>query len=386
MPVIRVDSGGPKLLLPKLIRTETPDAPRRHVSPPGAPTPRDMMRRDLPHDGGAELPRALRDPMLTVVMPAYNEASNLGATLGLVCAALRRLATRWEVVVVDDGSRDDTAQLMSPPPSGVRYLRLARNFGKEAALTAGLAHARGDVVWLMDADGQHPVELMPEMLQAWRDGADHVCAVRQARDDETWLKRLGTTWFYRVVNLGSPVPITPDAGDYRLFDRCVVNALNALPERNRFMKGLYAWVGFEPRAIAYQPLPRAHGKSSFSTLRLARLAMTGITAFSNLPLRLWSGIGAVTALGALAYGCWVVVEHFAAGHPVPGWPTIVAGLMFTAGVQLLSIGVLGEYVGRIFDEVKQRPVFLVAHDSGAPAEEPAAMAVARPLGLAGERA
>jgi glycosyltransferase involved in cell wall biosynthesis len=326
------------------------------------------MRQRSPDE---PLPRRLCEPTISVVMPAYDEAANLAATLGQLSAALRCLSSRWEIVLVDDGSRDATPELMAAPPAGVRYLRLTRNFGKEAALTAGLAHTRGELVWLMDADGQHPVELMPAMLQAWREGADHVCAVRRARDDESWFKRAGTRWFYRLVNVGSPVPITADAGDFRLFDRRVVDALNSLPERNRFMKGLYAWVGFEPVLIAYTPLPRHAGTSRFSPLRLARLALTGITAFSNLPLRLWSALGAGVACCALGYGIWVVVEHVVAGHPVPGWPTIVAGMMFTAGVQLLSIGVLGEYVGRIFDEVKQRPVYLLAADSGAPPlEEP----------------
>lgn len=313
--------------------------------------------------------RSCVDPMISVVMPAYNEAASLPGTLEAVGPALARLSPRWEIVVVDDGSRDATRRLMACPRSGVRYLRLSRNFGKEAALTAGLARARGDVVVLMDADGQHPVELLPTLLQHWRDGADNVCAVREHRDDESWLKRLGTGAFYRLVNAGASVHITADAGDFRLLDRRVVDALNALPERNRFMKGLYAWVGFETLAVPYTPLPRQGGRSSFSMLRLARLALTGITAFSNLPLRLWSALGGLVALGALGYALWLVIEHLIEGHPVPGWTTLACGLMFFSGVQLLSIGVLGEYVGRIFDEVKQRPVYLIGEeiDGGEPA-------------------
>lgn len=310
--------------------------------------------------------RHLPCPRLTVVMPAYNEAAVLHETLQGVIDTLNRLAVRWEIVVVDDGSRDATPALMAHPAAGLRYLRLSRNFGKEAALTAGLAHARGDVVVLMDADGQHPAELLPTMLQAWREGADAVCAVRQSRDDESRFKRWGTQAFYRLVNAGSPVPITADAGDFRLLDRRVVQALNALPERNRFMKGLYAWVGFRTLNIPYSPRPRLHGQSSFSALRLARLALTGITAFSNLPLRVWSAVGALLALLSLGYGGWVVVDRLLFGHPVPGWTTLAAGLMFSSGLQLLSVGVLGEYIGRIFDEVKQRPVFVVGHDSGEP--------------------
>jgi glycosyltransferase involved in cell wall biosynthesis len=300
------------------------------------------------------------------VVPAYNEAANLHRVLTSLTATLAGLSERWEVIVVDDGSVDETRHVIRPWLSqpGVRCLRLSRNFGKEAALSAGLDHAEGEVVVMMDADGQHPVELLAPMISAWRDGADMVCAQRQARDEESWLKRTGTRWFYRLANVGSPVRIPEGAGDFRLLDRRVVDALTALPERNRFMKGLYAWVGFETRFLPYTPTPRQSGRSRFSLRRLARLALTGVTAFSNFPLRVWSGVGAVIALLALAYGVWIVVEHVIEGHPVPGWPTLVAGLMFFSGVQLLSIGILGEYIGRVFDEVKQRPIYLIGAEAG----------------------
>ncbi len=247
---------------------------------------------------------------------------------------------------------------------GVRYLALSRNFGKEAALSAGLEHARGDVVVMLDADGQHPLGLLPQMLAGWRAGADSVCAVRDTRSDESFTKRLGTRWFYRIVNAGSPLPIPENAGDFRLMDRRVVDALLALPERNRFLKGLYAWVGFRTQYIPYTPSPRAAGRSSFSFTRLLGLALTGLTAFSNLPLRLWSGLGAVVAVGAIGYGAWIVIDHLFNDNPVPGWPTVVVSLMFFSGVQLLSIGILGEYVGRIFTEVKRRPVYLLRESAG----------------------
>jgi glycosyltransferase involved in cell wall biosynthesis len=259
---------------------------------------------------------------------------------------------------------------------GVRYVRLSRNFGKEAALTAGIDRAAGEVVLLMDADLQHPASLVPEMVQAWQRGADMVCAARASRADESWPKRVGTAIFYRLVNHNSPVPIPVDAGDFRLMDRRVVDALKALPERNRFMKGLYAWVGFQNVIIPYVPAERLAGTSSFSLRNLSKLAFTGVTAFTNAPLRLWSGIGVVVALFALAFGAWIVVDHFLYGTDVPGWATLVCGMMFFSGVQLLSIGILGEYVGRIFDEVKQRPVYLVGSEVGrgaitAPGERPA---------------
>jgi glycosyltransferase involved in cell wall biosynthesis len=305
-------------------------------------------------------------PAISIVMPAYNEAVNLHATLTSLTAALEALSERWEVVVVDDGSVDATRHVLEPwlAQPGVRSLRLSRNFGKEAALSAGLDHAEGELVVMMDADGQHPLELLAPMLAAWRDGADMVCALRQSRHEESWLKRVGTRWFYRLANIGSPIPIPEGAGDFRLLDRRVVDALTALPERNRFMKGLYAWVGFEARFLPYTPPPRQGGSSSFSLGRLARLALTGVTAFTNFPLRVWSGLGALIALLALGYGAWVVVEHFMDGHPIPGYATLVTGLMFFSGVQLLSIGILGEYIGRVFDEVKQRPIYLISAEAG----------------------
>jgi len=305
-------------------------------------------------------------PALSCVMPAYNEAANLPVLLPQLTRQLEALTDRWEIVVVDDGSSDGTALAIAPflAEPGVRYVRLSRNFGKEQALTAGIDRARGEVVVLMDADLQHPVDLIARMVQAWVAGADMVCAARASRADETWPKRLGTWAFYRLVNTKHSVQIPVDAGDFRLMDRRVVDALKALPERNRFMKGLYAWVGFRTEIIDYIPGERHAGKSSFSMRSLVRLALTGVTAFSNVPLRLWSALGALIAFGGMGFGCYVIAQHFINGHDVPGWATLVCSLMFFSGVQLLSIGILGEYVGRIFDEVKQRPIYLVANEAG----------------------
>jgi len=305
--------------------------------------------------------RRLRAPSISAVVPAFNEAANLPRLLPLLCDELRRCSDRWEVIVVDDGSHDRIAQAIEPwlAQPGVCLVQLSRNFGKEAALSAGIDLARGDVVVLLDADLQHPPSLIGPMLQRWAEGADSVCALRENRADESWLKRTGTRWFYRLVNAGASVRIREDAGDFRLMDRRVVDALRRLPERNRFLKGLYAWVGFRTEYLPYTPPPRTAGRSTFSLRSLRRLAVTGITAFSNLPLRLWSGLGGVIALAALLYGAWIVIDHWIDGHALPGWPTLAAGLMFFSGIQLLSIGILGEYIGRIFDEVKHRPVYLV---------------------------
>lgn len=311
------------------------------------------------------LPRALR-PRISVVVPAFNEASNLPALLAVLTATLRGLTDQWEVLVVDDGSRDATpvAMLSWLVEPGVRYVRLSRNFGKECALTAGIEHAQGEVVLCMDADLQHPVEMIGPMLARWRDGVDMVCATRATRADESLAKRVGTRLFYRLVNTNRMVKIPVDAGDFRLMDRCVVDALKSLPERNRFMKGLFSWVGFRTEILPYTPNDRASGTSSFSNRGLARLAFTGVTSFTNFPLRLWSALGILIAFAAMLFGLWIVFEHFFEAQPVPGWATLATIMLFFSGIQLLSIGILGEYVGRIFDEVKQRPIYIVASERG----------------------
>jgi glycosyltransferase involved in cell wall biosynthesis len=284
-----------------------------------------------------------------------------------VLRCLAELSPRIELIVVDDGSRDDTPavmqQLCGAYPQIV-YLKLSRNFGKEPALTAGIDLAQGDVVVLMDADGQHPVALVPDMLAKWHQGADVVYAVRKTRHDQSGLQIKLTAWFYKLVNLGNRVQIPANAGDFRLMDRKVVDALKSLTERNRFMKGLYAWVGFNSTAIDYQPLARTDGKSNFGLLGSLSLAFTGILAFSIAPLRALTLTGFLLSLLALGYGLWVVGEYFITGIAVPGYATIVVGMMFFSGIQLLSIGILAEYVGRIYEEVKQRPNYLVSLRSG----------------------
>jgi glycosyltransferase involved in cell wall biosynthesis len=311
--------------------------------------------------------RAELRPSISCVVPAFDESASLPVLLQQLSEVLPPRFPRWEIVVVDDGSRDDTEFVLAPwlDSGHLRYVALSRNFGKEAALTAGLDRARGEVVLLMDADLQHSPALIDQMLAAWRGGADMVYTVRASRSDESWLKKVGSRWFYRIVNAGSRTPIPPDAGDFRLLDRRVVEALRSLPERNRFMKGLYAWVGFPSAQVVYEPQERFAGDSSFSPRSLFRLAVTGLTAFTNAPLRLWSAVGAAIALCSLAGGVWLIVDHYTRADSVPGWATLAVSAMFFSGVQLLSIGILGEYVGRIFDEVKQRPVYLVRVDSGA---------------------
>lgn len=309
-------------------------------------------------------------------MPAHNEAANLPRVVAQVLATLQRLSQRVELIVVDDGSRDATVavveQLCRQYPEVV-LLQLSRNFGKEAAITAGLSCATGDVVVIMDSDGQHPIDLVPKMLDLWREGLDVVYAIRTTREDQTALHGQLVQLFYRFVNSGNRVKIPPNAGDFRLMDQQVVKALNALPERNRFMKGLYAWAGFKSTAIEYEPLPRLEGVSRFGWRSSIGLAVTGVVAFSTVPLRFLSLLGLLLSLAAFGYGAWVVVEYFYLGIQVSGYATIVVGMMLLSGIQLMGMGILAEYVGRIYEEVKQRPVFWVQKRVGAGLDGPASL-------------
>ena len=313
------------------------------------------------------LERSLPEPSISCVMPAFNEARNLGRVVPEVLTALTSLSAQVELIVVDDGSCDDTAAvvhgLCAVHPEVV-FLKLSRNFGKEPAITAGLEAARGDVVILMDADGQHPTSILPEMLQKWKQGADVVYAVRKTRSDQSGLQIGLTGLFYKLINWGNRVQIPADAGDFRLMDRMVVAALKSLPERNRFMKGLYAWVGFNATAIDYEPLVREEGSSNFGLRGSLSLALTGILAFSTAPLRAMTYLGLTLSLVALGYAAGVVAEYFFWGIDVPGYATIVVGLMLLGGIQLLSVGVLAEYVGRIYEEVKQRPAYFISQRQG----------------------
>jgi glycosyltransferase involved in cell wall biosynthesis len=305
-------------------------------------------------------------PKLSCVIPCYNEAANLRLLLPILGAHLSACAAQWEVILVNDGSRDDTSAVFEEwtRQPGIRAIEFSRNFGKEAALTAGLQAANGDVIVLMDADMQHPPKLVADMVSQWQTGADVVYALRANRDDESLFKQLGTRAFYRLINSKSRFHVPPDAGDFRLMDRTVVDALLALPERNRFMKGLYAWVGFKSVAIPYEPAERAVGTTHYNALKLIAFSIDGLTAFTTWPLRLASIAGVVMALFAFIYGIFVMVDFLLYGNAVSGWTTIIVLLLFFVGIQLISLGILGEYIARIFEEVKNRPLFVVRRSLG----------------------
>ncbi|MGB4211799.1 glycosyltransferase family 2 protein [Zwartia sp.] len=311
-------------------------------------------------------PRHLTRSMVSCVVPAYNEHDNLGLLLPRLQAVLTQTGADWEIIVVDDGSRDATAMLMSAwtQNPGFRYVQLSRNFGKEPAITAGIEAAAGDAVLILDADLQHPPELLPKMLSRWQAGVDMVYAVRENRDDESVGKRLGTKLFYSLLKSSRGVEVPPHAGDFRLMDRSVVDALLRLPERNRFMKGLYAWVGFNTEAIQYVPDARLHGESRFNGLTLLRLALAGLMSFTTWPLRLVSLLGFMVSICSFVYGLFIVIEYLLYKNPVDGWPTIVTVLLFFSGINLMSLGVVGEYIAGIFDEVKGRPLYIVRQAVG----------------------
>ncbi|MDX1802485.1 MAG: glycosyltransferase family 2 protein [Alcanivorax sp.] len=304
--------------------------------------------------------------LLSCIIPAYNEADNLPHLVPELTAALSELAHQVELVVVDDGSRDDTllqvARLSQDYP--IKWLALSRNFGKENAITAGLDHVSGDVVIIMDADCQHPVQVLSEFVRRWRQGYDMAYGVRQDREDQALWKRTASRFFYALISRGADVPIIPNAGDFRLMDRKVVDAIRSLPERNRFMKGIYSWVGFNSIGVPFSPAERAVGESRFSPVRLFELAMSGLTSFSDIPLRIWSAIGGLVSLLAIFYGLYIIIRTLLFGVDLPGWATLAAGVTFLGGIQLLSIGILGEYISRVFSEVKQRPTYIVSKKQG----------------------
>jgi glycosyltransferase involved in cell wall biosynthesis len=313
--------------------------------------------------------RGLLSPLLSVVVPVKNEEESILPFVERVGAILDRIAGEegWEILFVDDGSSDTTlavitaANLADPR---VRALSLSRNFGKEAALSAGIDHARGRAVIPMDVDMQDPPEVLPEMVAKWRDGYEMVFGVRRCRMSDGWAKRVTAGLYYRAHNAVSHDKIPENAGDFRLMDRKVVEVIRKLPERNRFMKGLFAWAGFKQAAVEYDRAQRETGTTKFNGWKLWTLALDGITSSSTAPLRIWSYVGALVALFALGYAGFLAVQTMAFGNPVPGYASIMVSVLFLGGVQLISLGVLGEYVGRILTETKQRPLYVVRDTVG----------------------
>ena len=319
-------------------------------------------------------------PGLSIVVPLFNEANSLSALHARLVEVARRLSeTRdlaAEVVYVDDGSRDATlatAHALAAEALDVQVIALSRNFGKEAALLAGLDHARMGGVLFMDGDGQHPPALVETLVSHWLDqGYDVVYTAKAHRESEPWMRRIGVKVFYSLINWGARQRIPEDAGDFRLLSSRAAAALRALPERNRFFKGLASWIGFRQIRVDYEPAQRVHGRTTWNLYSLIGLSIEGLTSFSVAPLRLASLLGVLLAAAAFIFGVQILIETLVFGQSVPGYPSVVVGLMVLGGVQLIMIGIMGEYIGKILSEIKGRPVYFVAERTLKIANVPAA--------------
>src|ERR1700735_206982 len=308
---------------------------------------------------------------LSIVVPVYNEAAGLALLHQRISGLARILRERYrlacEVIYVDDGSADATlaiARGLAADALDVQVVSLSRNFGKEAALMAGLDHARRGAVLFMDGDGQHPPDLVEELVAAWvEDGYDVVYTAKANRDNESFLRRLAVHGFYALINWGARQKIPEDAGDFRLLSPRAAAALRQLPERNRFFKGLASWIGFRQIRVDYEPAARAHGMTTFSPGRLVGLSIEGLTSFSVAPLRVASLLGVLLAAVAFLFGLSILWETIVDGKSVPGYPSLIVGLMTIGGVQLIMIGIVGEYIGKILSELKARPIYFVAEHS-----------------------
>lgn len=305
---------------------------------------------------------------ITILIPCYNEQESLPA----LYAALAELAAahggyRWEMLFVNDGSRDHTMDVIRElrrKDSRVAYVDLARNFGKEAAMLAGFDYAQGDCVVIMDADLQHPPTVIPQMLEVWEQGYDDVYAKRASRGKEPWLRRVLTLAYYKMLQQVSKIDILQNVGDFRLLDRKCIDALRQLRESQRYTKGMYCWIGFRKKEIMFNQGDRSNGVSSFNVRRLIGLSIEGITSYTTAPLRISTVLGLLCSLFAFCYMIYILFCTLTYGDPVRGYPTIMVIILFLGGAQLLSLGIIGEYLGRIFHESKHRPVYLVAeHES-----------------------
>ena len=305
--------------------------------------------------------RSRHGKRLSVIAPAYNEEDVLAFFFVRMERVLNACAVDWEIVCVNDGSRDNTLAVLLHERQRnprIKVIDLSRNFGKEVALSAGMDAATGDMVLPIDVDLQDPPEIIPEFIARWEAGYDVVYGLRSSRGEDSLAKRVSAKGFYRLFNLLSEIDMPRDAGDFRLMDRSVVEVLKALPERNRFMKGLFAWVGFRQTGVAFERPLRAAGKTSWRYWRLWNFALDGLTAFSTVPLRLWTYVGGLTALIAFGYAAFLVVDTLTRGRDVPGYASLMVAVLLSLGLQMLALGIIGEYLGRIFQEVKHRPLYV----------------------------
>jgi glycosyltransferase involved in cell wall biosynthesis len=310
---------------------------------------------------------AERPMELSIIAPMYNEESNIDYFFETIIPVLTQLGLEYEIICINDGSNDSTLEKLLTHHQNnpqIKIINFSRNFGKEIALTAGLHHASGQAIIPIDTDLQDPPELIAEMIEKWREGYDVVYAVRRQRLGESSLKCFTANAFYRFINAISDTPIPRDTGDFRLFDCKVVKELNRIPERTRFMKGLFAWVGFKQVGIEYDRQPRYRGKTKWNYWKLWNFALDGITLFSTLPLRLWSYVGIIISLFSFGYASFLILRTIIHGKDVPGYASIMVAVLFLGGLQLISLGVIGEYLGRVYAETKKRPLYIINESYG----------------------
>jgi len=325
------------------------------------PAPR-LAGAALAHQLALQRSRRPANPLLSLVVPVFDEDESIDLFIDTVVPILDRDRLRFEIVFVNDGSRDNTLACLLARSSAdrrIRVVNLSRNFGKEAALTAGLDHARGDVLIPIDIDLQDPPDLIGAFMARWREGYDIVYGVRSARLADTAAKRMSANWFYWVFNALSPVRIPANVGDFRLVDRRAVEVLRQLPERNRFMKGLFAWVGFNSIGVPYERPQRAAGSTKFNFWRLWNFALDGVVSFSTAPLRAWFYVGVVIATVSILYAFFIITRVLILGIDTPGYASLLIAVLLMGAIQLLSLGIIGEYLGRLFLEVKGRPIYVV---------------------------
>ncbi|WP_422410638.1 MULTISPECIES: glycosyltransferase family 2 protein [unclassified Endozoicomonas] len=304
--------------------------------------------------------------LLSCVVPVFNESQVIGRFMEALIKQLEEITEHLEIIVVDDGSTDKTVELVESfcNDERIKLIELSRNFGKETALTAGIDATSGDAVILIDADFQHPLEMIPVFVDYWQQGYQMVYGVRQNRENESFLKKKGAQFFYRIMHSSTGIDVPAHAGDFRLLDKVVVDALRAMPERSRFMKGIYAWVGYKSIGLPFQVRNRLAGQSGWGYGKLTSLALSGITAFTTLPLRIVGGLGLIISFISVFYALFIIFRTLVLGAPLPGWPTVIVAITFIGGIQLLSLWLLGEYIAGIFCEVKKRPRYLIQRQLG----------------------
>jgi len=301
-------------------------------------------------------------PKIAVIIPCYNEEDNVKAVYDRLTEVLNYTNYQYDLIFIDDGSKDNTLnellKLYEKDPK-VKIIDFSRNFGKEIALSAGLDYADADAVIPFDADLQHPPEVILDLLSKFEEGYDVVNAVRSKCDKESFLKKFTSKAFYKIINKLSDIDIPQNVGDFRLISKDALNAVKQIRERKRFMKGIFAWVGFKTTSVYYERAPRYSGKTKWNYFKLINLAIEGITSFSIAPLRLASLLGLFVSFVAFLYAMWIIIQKLVYGNPAKGYPSIMVAILFLAGVQLITIGIIGEYIGRIYEEVKQRPLYIV---------------------------